>query len=379
MVFVYLYYATILMLSTTQLSLISGWNFIYKVSQYVVLFAGVALVFGGRIKKNWFILSTSLVIISTVSALNNSKYLQLAIVMVFIIDGMYIRTENFDKVLNCYIKLATIVMVFTIIMSLTGIYYMDSRSGNRGITRYYLGFLAATHSPNYFLCIILAFAGKLRREINIKETITIMVINFILYKYTNTVAVFYYVIFVVVLLWVKRIYFKIYTDKFFHFLSTASFLMSSICIFFAAYYYSTNNKFLLALDAILSYRLLLANRAMNIYGITLFGSNIKWSTGRLGIERFTDYLYVDSAYINIALTYGIIILMFIIIAFSLLIYKSNKTGNVNFAIALTVLALHSFSDPQLFDLRYNPYLLFLSWAFVSNIRLNRGANSALRA
>ena len=113
------------------------------------------------------------------------------------------------------------------------------------------------------------------------------------------------------------------------------------------------------LNDMLTGRLYLGNAAINQFGINLFGTEIEWILSD-DSNKLTDYLYVDSSYVNALLTYGPAVLALIIASFSVLIYRKHATGQYQFTIVLLLLAVHSFSDPQLMELRFDPFLMLLS-------------------
>ena len=131
--------------------------------------------------------------------------------------------------------------------------------------------------------------------------------------------------------------------------------------------YTPTNPILFMLNQVLSSRLSLAHTGILRYGLKLFGNPVEWSGGRYGIERFDTYFYVDSSYVNIALTYGMIALVFVVLSFTLLNYKAYKRGNYKLCIVFMFLALHSFTDPQLLELKYNPFLVIMLAAFIPSM------------
>lgn len=82
------------------------------------------------------------------------------------------------------------------------------------------------------------------------------------------------------------------------------------------------NIFLFSLNRLLTTRLSLGRQAISTYGFTLFGSETAWVTGRYGIERTEAYFYVDSSYLNIALSFGLVTLLLVMIGFYFLEKKA---------------------------------------------------------
>ena len=80
------------------------------------------------------------------------------------------------------------------------------------------------------------------------------------------------------------------------------------------------------------------------------------------------YNYVDCAYLNILINYGVIVLLILCIGF-MFIGKGVKEKNT--CIVIIFLAIHSITDPQLIELMYNPFLLLLGEFLRYRIKINK--------
>lgn len=126
------------------------------------------------------------------------------------------------------------------------------------------------------------------------------------------------------------------------------------------------------LDKLLSERIMLTQQAFDTYPTTAFGQNITWSTIRY-VEGFgfltgynstltgefvqAPYLYVDSSYMNLLLTQGVIPFTATIIALSVWSNWCLKNNKRALAFLLLVFAIKAVIDPQLLYLHYCPLLL----------------------
>lgn len=81
---------------------------------------------------------------------------------------------------------------------------------------------------------------------------------------------------------------------------------------------------------------------------------------------YKDYNYVDSSYLQIVLTYGIVILLLLLIAYALLGREIVREQDWYLGIALVMSALHSIFDPQFLWMQYNIFLLALGYLLLSN-------------
>jgi hypothetical protein len=203
-----------------------------------------------------------------------------------------------------------------------------------------------------------------KKNIGIKDTVMIAILNRIIYQLTDTKAVYFEIYLLLLLLWGLRIAPTIYKSRFFKIGTLALMPVLATLSIWLSYIYTTANYALLFLNKLLNTRLSLGHLALERYGLTWFGSETAWVTGRYGIERTEAYFYVDSSYLNIALSFGMVTLVLVVTGFFILNRKALAEHQYVLCVVLIMLAIHSFSDPQLFDLKYNPFIILAGSAFL---------------
>ena len=105
------------------------------------------------------------------------------------------------------------------------------------------------------------------------------------------------------------------------------------------------------------------------YGIHLFGQAIEWVGGTVYYDTETDfssYNYVDSSYIQILLSYGIIFLIVLLIGYHLLGKRIVERQEWYLGLVIVLSAVHSMFDPQLLWLQYDVFILCLGYLFITD-------------
>lgn len=106
------------------------------------------------------------------------------------------------------------------------------------------------------------------------------------------------------------------------------------------------------IDAPLSFRLYYSKMGVLIYGYTLFGQKIEMRGA-----GSSDYFFIDSSYMNIALVYGILVLVVICVLFSMTARKQMKKGSPILPLVFLIIAINSFVGQQMIDIAYDVFLL----------------------
>lgn len=366
-IFAYCIYVIVNILSTTQFKNIIGWSYItVAVKFFCLLVVFFSFLINRTVKI--LLLYIILAVIGVVVALSSSRIFEIVLVIAFFTAGRNIKS---DKLLKNYFAVALGTILFTLFLYVIGIYEYDAFvSGGR--TRLYLGFTYTTYLPNYFFHLVLVYFVLKKKSIKIKDTLAIIILNLIIYRLTDTKAVYYEMYLLLLLMWGLRIAPAIYRGRVFKMGTLAVMPILATLSIWLSYIYTTSNYILLFLNQLLSTRLSLGHLALERYGMTWFGSKTAWVTGRYGIERTEAYFYVDSSYLNIALSFGVITRMLVLVGFYVLNRKALVEHQYALCVALIMLAVHSFSDPQLFDLKYDPFLILVGTAILRKEALPLG-------
>ncbi len=121
--------------------------------------------------------------------------------------------------------------------------------------------------------------------------------------------------------------------------------------------YSADSALWKSLDSLMSSRLVLTQKAMDIYGICLWGQEITLSgNGGLG-KTASKYFYIDSAWMQFSVQYGLVMLVILLVLFWIVGIRARKYGNWIILWILALVSLHSMIEPQILQLQYCPLIL----------------------
>ena len=119
------------------------------------------------------------------------------------------------------------------------------------------------------------------------------------------------------------------------------------------------------IDIILSNRIQLSHMAIENYGIRLFGQYIEWVGGTNAYDtEWKEYNYVDSSYIQILLSNGIVILLILFLAYYFLGKEIIMARDWYLGLTIVLGAIHSTFDPQFLWIQYNIFILALGYLLV---------------
>ncbi len=260
-----------------------------------------------------------------------------------------------DKIVIKTSFIAITVMIFiTVFSSVVGIIPFNYTVQTGGRLRYALGFAYTTFLANYFFHAVLMWLFLKRRCPTLFESLVILLINFLIYYLTDTRAVFYETIVLVAVCWIFKGVKHLDRNKL-RFLFLIAFIGCAAIALYLQIFYDPSVMWMKKLNSLLTSRLHFGHKAFVECGVSLFGQKITWVTfGQTG-----EYFYVDSSYMNLAVNYGVVLLGILIIGFTMLMNKYIKANKLYCCIALAFLALHSITDPQLFSIICNPFLVLL--------------------
>ncbi len=127
---------------------------------------------------------------------------------------------------------------------------------------------------------------------------------------------------------------------------------------FMSYFFQPNITFFRLFDKLLSGRLKFGSKALEDYGLTLFGQTVPMN-GNGGSLVFlgNNYFFIDCSYLLVYLRYGII---FLFLVFLIHYWCCKKyQGDLYFLVILTVIVVNCVVAHHMIDLAYNPFYLAL--------------------
>ncbi len=124
------------------------------------------------------------------------------------------------------------------------------------------------------------------------------------------------------------------------------------------YFFDPYDPFYAQLDAWLSRRLLFGKMAFEKYPIHLFGQYI-YQNGNGDPRGFVVYYFIDSAYVQALMMFGIVFLLFMLGLLVYLLYRAFKKQYYGLAIAVLLIALSMAVNHHFWHVSYNVSLLAL--------------------
>lgn len=335
-------------------------SFIISIIKYICLAGIIVKILVSDVKKydkKTYIKVIILTILSCIVGFvsDNRTFIQY---MVLILGAYKI---SFDKIVK-YILIAEGTIVFIIIF-LSLINVIPNRvfgRANSDAMRYSLGFKYATYPSIYIWYFTMLYLYIRKYKIRWWEYTILLTINAIFYVITDSRNELICSIAIIILV---LLYNKIKNKRFEKILQICAKYLMVFCTLISiilAFAYNPQNELMKKANIILSDRLNLANKALNDYGIKIFGNKINWVG--LSLIHYGDYdksqfNYVDISYLNILINYGIIALLLILYGFYKITDKEMKKGNSFICCFMIIIAIHSIIDPQLFQIVYNIFIL----------------------
>lgn len=281
---------------------------------------------------------------------------------------------EFSKIIK-YILIVEIVTISTIIiLSLIGVIpnYEYIRKSTE-VSRYSLGFAFPSFSAIFIYCITCIYLFYKDKNTKLIDYIILAAVNIAIFAITNTKFELACSLIIIAF----SIIYKYCSNKMFDkvMVHIAKYLMIFLAIIsiVISYTYSKNNSNYVYINKLLSNRLYLMNQGVKEYGIPAFGKDIDWidqNEIKNGDKKGEKENVVDNGYINIILNYGWIFLLILGVGFYKLVELEEDKNNKFTKYILIVLFVHTFINPQLMQIVYNPFLILLGSSIFENIHKN---------
>lgn len=235
--------------------------------------------------------------------------------------------------------------------------------------RYAIGFDYVTTGANYWMYWVLAYTCFRKKKITLVEAVILEAITWLFYVLTDTKNAFA----IATLAIIAALFLKVWNgrlgrDIFTFFIKNMTIL--GTCLMGGLIYFFDKSEFVsTTVNDLLTNRLSLSYEGIQNYGIHLFGQAIEWVGGTVYYDTETDfssYNYVDSSYIQILLSYGIIFLIVLLIGYHLLGKRIVERQEWYLGLVIVLSAVHSMFDPQLLWLQYDVFILCLGYLFITD-------------
>lgn len=274
------------------------------------------------------------------------------------------RKIRFDKILKIYFAVIGTLLIFTMVCALTG--QIDNLIFNQAGRRLRIAFgiCYPTDFSAYVFYLSVAYCYLRRETLKYIETVAVAVLGIFVYYFCdarlNTICLlltsgaFTYLI-----------YRRRHTKKQYEMSRVLSGLLAvspTICAFVMITFsmlYSRQNPLMVKLNSILNNRLYYGKKAMDVYGIPIWGQNIPMRGNGGSVEKVNNYFFLDSSYLYVLLQFGLLTLGILLICWCLITFKAMKKKNWAMLAAVAVISVQCMVEHHIMAIVYNPFFMAL--------------------
>ena len=319
----------------------------------VVLLLGLRFLYKMRVSYKYLILSILLLLsgVLVYFQTNRLNFLVYSMLLVLLVN------VDMKVVLRNYVIVAGILVVGVFLLSLVGM--VPNLQYNRaGVIRNSFGFIYPTDFASHCFYLFLAISYLLKDKFIWTRSLFGVLLSAFIIKYCdarlNALSI--------LLATVIFIYFY-YSNgkklKIFALLPYSAVVFASI-VTYLSYKFSWSNPFLVSVNKLITGRLALGRNAFDTFGVHLFGTrNVQFIGSGGKTESVIGYNYVDSSYVQMLFTYGIVPVVLLIVIYVVASRKQYKDGQYLFVAILSLIAFNCMIEAFWFVPTYNIFMFLL--------------------
>ena len=319
----------------------------------VVLLLGLRFLYKMRVSYKYLILSILLLLsgILVYFQTNRLNFLVYSMLLVLLVN------VDMKVVLRNYVIVAGILVVGVFLLSLVGM--VPNLQYNRaGVIRNSFGFIYPTDFASHCFYLFLAISYLLKDKFIWTRSLFGVLLSAFIIKYCdarlNALSI--------LLATVIFIYFY-YSNgkklKIFALLPYSAVVFASV-VTYLSYKFSWSNPFLVSINKLITGRLALGRNAFDTFGVHLFGTrNVQFIGSGGKTESVIGYNYVDSSYVQMLFTYGIVPVVLLIIIYVVASRKQYKDGQYLLVAILSLIAFNCMIEAFWFVPTYNIFMFLL--------------------
>ena len=319
----------------------------------VVLLLGLRFLYKMRVSYKYLILSILLLLSGGLVYFqtNRLNFLVYSMLLVLLVN------VDMKVVLRNYVVVAGILVVGVFLLSLVGM--VPNLQYNRaGVIRNSFGFIYPTDFASHCFYLFLAISYLLKDKFIWTRSLFGVLLSAFIIKYCdarlNALSI--------LLATVIFIYFY-YSNgkklKIFALLPYSAVVFAST-VTYLSYKFSWSNPFLVSINKLITGRLALGRNAFDTFGVHLFGTrNVQFIGSGGKTESVIGYNYVDSSYVQMLFTYGIVPVVLLIIIYVVASRKQYKDGQYLFVAILSLIAFNCMIEAFWFVPTYNIFMFLL--------------------
>lgn len=280
---------------------------------------------------------------------------------------LYIYGANnidIEKILSKLSKIYIFLFIFIVFASVFGLIENWDFFANTNRPRWGLGFSYPTHTSSILFTAVLLFCYFRKEKLTLFEICGIEAINLLVFEYTDSRAGVALSLLIPVVFYLIKILKNNTSVLSVEKLLCFAFPVCIIVIFLITILYN-GSGILAKINSLLSNRLFYSKKAIEMYGIHLFGKKIPWvgngGIGHTRIQMTVEYNYVDSAFIKLLLEQGILVWTVVMLSWTHLSFRAYASGNRYLLYTLAFIAVYSMIEQWLMNIGANPFLLFIAY------------------
>ena len=334
----------------------------------VVLLLGLRFLYKMRVSYKYLILSILLLLSGGLVYFqtNRLNFLVYSMLLVLLVN------VDMKVVLRNYVVVAGILVVGVFLLSLIGM--IPNLQYNRaGVIRNSFGFIYPTDFASHCFYLFLAISYLLKDKFIWTRSLFGVLLSAFIIKYCdarlNALSI--------LLATVIFIYFY-YSNgkkiKIFALLPYSAVVFASVVTYFS-YKFSWSNPFLVSINKLITGRLALGRNAFDTFGVRLFGTrNVQFIGSGGKTESVIGYNYVDSSYVQMLFTYGIVPVVLLLIIYVVASRKQYKDGQYLLVAILSLIAFNCMIEAFWFVPTYNIFMFLL---FTTNTFSEKESNDSV--
>ena len=319
----------------------------------VVLLLGLRFLYKMRVSYKYLILSILLLLsgVLVYFQTNRLNFLVYSMLLVLLVN------VDMKVVLRNYVVVAGILVVGVFLLSLVGM--VPNLQYNRaGVIRNSFGFIYPTDFASHCFYLFLAISYLLKDRFIWTRSLFGVLLSAFIIKYCdarlNALSIL-----LATVIFIYFYYSKEKKLKIFALFPYSAVIFASI-VTYLSYKFSWSNQFLVTVNKLITGRLALGRNAFDTFGVHLFGTrNVQFIGSGGKTESVIGYNYVDSSYVQMLFTYGIVPVVLLIIIYVIASRKQYKDGQYLLVVILSLIAFNCMIEAFWFVPTYNIFMFLL--------------------
>lgn len=290
-------------------------------------------------------------------------------IAVLVVGAQGVDFKSIVKIFFIFNTLATIILM---LLSISGViinFKIYGEYGGQKLERYSFGSTYPTDFAARLFYIELAYSYLRKNKHNFLYLIFWIAVGLFTWFFCRARLNTTLIIFLAVAVFINAEFPKFYKCKVSKFVLMYSMILCCVVAILLHALYSVDNSLLYRLNNMLSDRLRLGRKGIDDYGFSLFGKFIEMNGNGFTtkeIDWSNGYFFIDSGFLKIALSNGIIYLLFFVAVFTSAAKDAVKNNNIILSIIILFLALTSIVDHHIVEVGYNPFIFLITGVILNS-------------